>query len=288
MEIVITVYSHKGECAAACLKVLTGLIALASLTAGLSLVLPEGLGVDWVTAFYPAARLAFSRQDPYSCKLFMNPPWALVLFAPLALLPVQAGISAMAVLGFAAYAWAAVRLGARPLGLALLILSPQVMSDLTMGNINWLSVLGFVLPPQLGIFLVLLKPQVGIGIAVFWAVEALRKKRFIRTFAPFAVTVAVSLLIYPHWPLAMLQGGVYNQWNNMTLFPLSVPFGLAALYYAIRSRDARYAYPAAPALAPHVMLHSWVAVLLPLLADTRLLAVAVGASWLLVAYLTIR
>jgi hypothetical protein len=69
----------------------------------------------------------------------------------------------------------------------LFIFSPPVIFDLWAGNINAFVMLGFILPPQWGLFLVTLKPQIGGGISIYWLVDAWRKGRFkevARVFLP--------------------------------------------------------------------------------------------------------
>src|SRR5690606_20758783 len=143
--------------------------------------------IDWRTAFRPAAREMLATGNPYHVEGFFNPPWTVLPMIPLALLPERVGSAAMLVLGLAGFAYGAHRLGASPLVLGAFLLSPPVLHSLLNGNIDWLPIVGFVLPPQIGLFFVLTKPQMGSAVAVFWLVEAWREggfKEAVRVFGP--------------------------------------------------------------------------------------------------------
>lgn len=100
------------------------------------------------------------------------PYWILALLMPLALLPEPIGSALLLLINLAAFSYTAHRFGANPIGLLLFLLSPPVLLCLLNSNIDGIVVLGFVLPPQLGLFLLLLKPQVGSAAAMYWLVEA--------------------------------------------------------------------------------------------------------------------
>src|SRR5690606_38971700 len=75
-------------------------------------------------------------------------------------------------------------------------------------NIDWLPLVGFVLPPQIGLFFILIKPQMGLAVALFWLVEAWREgglREVIRVFGPVGAALALSLALYGLWPLRSSQ-----------------------------------------------------------------------------------
>lgn len=72
----------------------------------------------------------------------------------------------------AALAYVAARLGAGPITLMYLLLSPPVLHGVLNGSLNWLAALGFVLPPAVGLFFIAVKFQVGIAVTIFGFVEA--------------------------------------------------------------------------------------------------------------------
>ena len=262
---------------------LTALLALATggLVCLLSLVLPPG--IDWHETFRPAAVAVLHATSPYSVPGFLNPPWAALPFLPLALLPENVGraivfLGSGAALGFSAY-----RLGAKPLALAAFLFSPLVMHGLLNASIDWLVLLGFILPPQIGLFFVIIKPQVGFTLVLFWLVESWRKggiKETARVFWPVTLATLASFLVFGLWPLRF--GQTLSYWWNASLWPLSIPVGLALLVAAYKKRNARYAMGAAPCLSPYVLFHSWMGALVALVDSQAETVAAVLGLWALV------
>ena len=99
--------------------------------------------------------------------------------------------------GLAALAYVAARLGAKPITLLFLRLSPPVVHGVLNGNLDWLAALGFVTPSVVGLFFIAVAPRVGIVVAKFWFVEAAREGReVVRAIAPIAVALAASLAVF--------------------------------------------------------------------------------------------
>jgi hypothetical protein len=246
-----------------------------------SIFLPETLGADWRMTFRPAAWQLLSGQDPYAVDQFLIAPWSFVLFVPLGLLPENLGMAVLLIVGLVAYAYIAIRLGARPLGLVAILLSPQVMHNLINGNIDWLALLGFVLPPQIGLFFLALKPQIGFALIVYWAYRSLREKQFLRVFSPFIIVTLGSFLLFGLWPLKF---GTVQPEYNASAWPISLPFGMVLLVMALHKQKIRIAQAISPLFSPHVMFHSWATMLFALAPDTLELVTAVLVSWLFFAW----
>ncbi|MGD0006567.1 MAG: hypothetical protein ABSE06_20330 [Anaerolineaceae bacterium] len=216
------------------------------------------IGVDWKGTFRPAVFKMLSGESPNEQPAF-NPPWIFILLLPFALLPPALGTAAIFTLGLFVPTWAAVRAGAKPLVAAAFTLSPLVLGNAQNGNIDWMVLLGVTLPPQFGLFLVLAKPQIGAGIALFWLVEAWRVggvKQVTRIFGPVTVAFLLSFGLYGLWPLQSLEL-LRTASYNLTAWPYSIPFGFALLLYAIRRHSLKTATIASPLFSPYMMLHSW-------------------------------
>jgi hypothetical protein len=242
---------------------------------------------DWVLVFRPAAREILSWRSPYNIDGFYNPPWALFPLLPLALLPAPFGTLIISLTALAIYYTAARRFGASTQVMLVLLLSVPIFSDLVYVNINWLVMLGVFLPPQIGLFFVLTKPQIGVAIAIYWLIETWRDKGFMQVlhvFAPVTMAFAASLLIYGLWPLRS-SGMIDHPWN-MSLWPGSIPLGLAFLVYAIRKRDIRFALVAAPMFSPYVLATGWLFPLIALSAFSyETIATVLGLGlWLMIQY----
>jgi hypothetical protein len=247
----------------------------------MSFTLPPA--VDWRTAFRPAARELISGRSPYNVEGFFNAPWTLLPLIPLALLPESIGRAALVVISLIVFAYTARRMGARPLALLFFLLSPPVLHGLLNGNIDWLATLGFILPPQIGLFFITTKPQIGVAVGVYWLVETWRMKGWrevARVFGPVTVVLLLSLILFGPWPLRFERE--LSLWWNASLWPASIPVGLALLVAAIRKHRIEYAIGSSPCLSPYILLHSWVGALLAVVASVPETAAAVVGLWILV------
>lgn len=246
-----------------------------------SVYLPPG--IDWHQTFRPAALELLHLRNPYAVQGFLNPPWTLLPLLPLAVLPENVGRAILLLLNLGALAFAAHRLGANKLALGVFLASPIVLHGLLNASMDWMVVLGFALPPQIGLFFVVIKPQVGGAVALFWLVEAWRQggwKEALRQFWPVTVALLASFALFGLWPLRF--GQTLGYWWNASLWPLSIPVGLALLVAAFRKRSARYAMGAAPCLSPYVLFHSWVGALVALVEFPLEMVAAVAGLWVLV------
>jgi hypothetical protein len=240
----------------------------------------NGVGFEWGKIYRPATLELISARSPYSFGLLLTPPWLLIPLIPLALLPEKLGSALLCSIGLAAFSTLGIKMGAKPITLAFIILSYPVSLCLYRGQIDWLPLLGFLLPPQYGLFLVTAKPQLGVAIAIFWLVEAWRKgglRQAVKVFAPVCLAYLLSFVIYGFWPLE-------NSFNiqdplQVSLWPYSIPIGLAFLFLAIRSRKANLSMAASPFLSPYVQAYSWSGALFGLLPYQAVTIVAVIGVW---------
>ena len=261
------------------LAVVVGLILVSFLAA--PFVPPA---VDWSRFFRPAVLTLLSGGSPYGGIYVIHAPWGLLMLTPFALLPEAVGRVMLIFCALAAYAFIAHRLGAKPLAIIFLLISPTVMHLLLNGNLDWLASFGFILPPQIGLFFISIKPQIGIAVAPFWLFEAWRQggwKQVLKTFAPFTIVLLLSFAIYGLWPLA--AAGYPDVWFNASLWPLSIPVGLALFVTAVRKRRIEYAMAASPCLSPYALFYSWTGVLLAVIASVPETIAAVIGLWILVA-----
>jgi len=248
-----------------------------------SVYLPSG--VDWHLTFRPASLAVLSGQSPYSVEIFGLPPWGLIPFVPLALLPENVGRGVIFVMSLAGFGFAAHRLGARPIALAAFLISPPVVHCLLNANVDWLPILGFILPPQIGLFFVSVKPQVGFGVAGFWLVEAWRTggwRQVARVFWPITLALLASFVVFGFWPLRSMFVFTSSQGWNASLWPASLPVGLTLLVAALRRRQVKYAMAAAPCLSPYVLFHAWSGALVALADSPVEMSAAVIGLWALI------
>lgn len=260
-------------------------LLLVVFTAILTIASPGG--ADYEASFYPAAREVFALRNPYNIHSFLTPPWTLIPVLPLALLPYNLGRALFAIINLIALGWVLYRLKAKPIAAVAYLLSPPVLQCLLNANIEWMPLIGLTLPPRYGLFFVLAKPQTGWVVALFWLVEAWRDggfKQVVTTFAPLTLVTLASFLFFGFWPLEFLSAGD-STWQatwNASLFPLTIPVGLALIVYALRARQVNAAFAAGPCLSPYLMMHGWGNVLVSLFQRNAEMVAAVVGWWAIV------
>jgi hypothetical protein len=157
------------------------------------------------------------------------------------------------------------------------------MHGILNGNIDWLAVLGFALPPWLGLFFLIIKPQVGLAAIFFLLISTWRERGFMKmatTFTPFGIAVILSVAVFGPWFLSITKE--INLAGNSSLWPFSIPIGLTFLVASIRKNEIRYSLAASPFLSPYVIMHSWVGVFLALAPLPYETAAAVLGMWIVV------
>lgn len=240
----------------------------------------ESFGGDWKEYFGPTTQTFLRLQNPYGVGV-SNPPWVFLILAPAALLPIPIGTSVMFAVGFFGYAFAAYKFGAKPWQVVLFMLTPSVLLNTFLDNIDWLVALGFIMPAQWGLFFVLLKPQLGIAVAIFWAVEAYRTagwRNVLRVFAPVTVAFVISYLIYgPFWNSANQL--IAATWNT-SLWPSGIAIGLGLLASAIRTRSLGNAISASPFLAVYLSPMGWAIALFGMLRNPWVFVACWLGVWL--------
>ena len=136
-----------------------------------------GWGVDWKNLLRQASIDTIKGHNPYTGPLRLLPPWAYLIVSPFTALSPELGEAVFFVLTYMVYAIVLYRLKAKPLAILAFLSNYFIFMNAKNGNLDFLVALGFIVPPQVGLFLVLIKPQIGFGIAIFWLIEAWRKGR---------------------------------------------------------------------------------------------------------------
>lgn len=240
----------------------------------------SGFSIDWKVNIREASLRLISGKTPYFSEINLLPPWAYLILAPIALLPPALGAAVMFVLTYLVYILILVRLKAKPIVIIGFILCRFVLANAFLGNVDFLAALGFILPAPAGLFFVLMKPQLGIGIAIYWLVEAWRKGRIpqvARVFAPVTIAYLLSFALYGFWPARFL--GMRTAAGNPSIWPYGIPVGIYLIYKAIKERKALYAMGASPFLAPYVNITSYAIALLPFIENEALFLIAIALTW---------
>lgn len=205
---------------------------------------------------------------PLCRSILCGSPWALIPLIPLAVLPEPVGRIAIFWLTIGSFAFLAKKNGAGLLTVIALLVSYPVVYGLIYAQIDWLAMLGILLPPWLGVILLMAKPQIGIGVALFLAYEAWVDggiRKLVSVFLPLACITAVCFLLFGSDLLT--KSSQLLTATNTSLWPRSLPIGLVILVAAIRRRKKFVALTASPFLSPYLSVHSWASTIVGLSDD---------------------
>ncbi len=222
-------------------------------------LMPFDVGFDWEFYFLPATRALLSGQSPYQVPGFFYPPWLLLPMIPLSLLPIKAAwfilaLGAVGTIGLMCY-----RYHLNPWYFLCILLSYSFFICAYFGQIDWLVGLGIFLPPPVGMFFVMVKPQVGIGIAIYWIIRGYQEGGIKRVFwiaGPIGLAFGLSFLIYGVYLLG--GSGLIKGSQNVSFWPYSLPVGFYLLYRAIKDKNLRLSFIVGPLLSPYQAVQSWI------------------------------
>lgn len=240
------------------------------------------VGIDWKETFYPAANAVLRGDSPYTVPTFRNAPWTILFLLPFALFSETTGGVLFFLASLGIYAWVAYRLQASRLALTVFLLSPPVVYGMRMLNVDIFVLIGFTLPAQLGLFFVIIKPQMGIVMIPFWFIQAYKEggiRQVTTTFAPVTVITVLTFLFFGNW-LSGRQSDLLDSFWNASLWPWAVPIGIVLSALSIRDMRKDFAMAASPFLSPYLAYHSWVSVLTGLIRYDFEFIIAVLSMWL--------
>jgi hypothetical protein len=243
-------------------------------------------GGDWMN-FLPAIQIFLHGGNPYLVgKEFYGvyePFWTYILLAPFALLPFWTGRILLFFVSIVAFTVSAVKMGASRLQLVLFLCSASVFGCLYSGNIDFLVTMGIWMPPTIGLFFVMMKPQIGVCIAIYWMYNAWKEGgvlKVAKVFTPITAAYLLSFFLYGFWPKHLLNMS-NNPWN-FGLFPYLVPVGIFLLYKALQLQDIRLAGISTPMISPYVTRYNFSIVLLSLFNRPALFIATWAVLWLTV------
>jgi hypothetical protein len=263
------------------------LIFLSILFLSLFLVLASfDPGGDWSAVLQPSTRSFLSGHNPYDEPRFLSPPWAFLVLIPTVLLPPQQGSALFAIIGATGYLLAIYRLKAKPLALIFLIATPGFLAALFNPNFDWAVALGYTLPPQIGLFFVLSKPQISAPLVVFWLIESWRSggfRKVVWVFSPVAFAYGISFLLFGPWILH-IGTAISSLSNTANVWPWGLLAGSVLAVVAFHQRKANFALIAGPFFSPYLAPYSWLPAaigLLPGTLETIAVCLAFWVAWLI-------
>jgi hypothetical protein len=215
--------------------------------------------VDWKSAFRPACLEVLSGKSPCNIKAFYNHPWTLLPLLPIALLSPALGSAVMYILNLFTYLFVAMKLKTNVWLIILFMFFSGMLGNSNVGNIDGIAALGFILPPQIGLFFISSKPQIGVAVAIFWLIESWRGggvQKTLNVFLPVVIAGMISFLMFGFWISNGLNGTTNNPWNA-SFGAKGVPIGAILLARALWKSEIKFAIIASPFLAPYLTTHSW-------------------------------
>ena len=159
------------------------------------------------------------------------------------------------------------------------MLSPYVFYALWHGNVDSLVLMGATLSPAWGIWLLLLKPQLSIGLSLVWFYRSYQKgwKTPLYNFGP-ASAVYLGCWILGIHPTTT---PIHEPWN-IQAWPWGIFPGLVLVWLAIKNKNNKLAIAASPFTSPYVGLQTWVGTLLPATGKLYLLIFGTVLGWIFV------
>lgn len=260
---------------------IAGVVLTAALFFGVSTIWPI-VGIDWKETFYPVAKAVLEGQSPYTIPTFRNVPWTVLPLIPFALFSETVGGILFFLATYVGYGWVAYKLKASSMALIAFLVSPPVFYGMRMLNVDILVLIGCVLPAPIGLFLVIIKPQMGLAMVIFWFVEAWRNggiREVVKTFAPVTIAVLLSFLLFGNWQVGR-QSDLPGSFWNASLWPWAIPIGLVLLMISLRDRNKEPAIAASPFLSPYLAYHSWASAILGLIRRDFEFVIVVIGMWL--------
>jgi hypothetical protein len=244
------------------------------------------MGVDFNETYLPAARALAAGQNPYTVvPSFFNPVWTLLPFIPLSYFPSRLAVIVFFFITIAIFLFVGFRLRAKPVAFTAFLLSPAILISLRQLNIDSFVMLGFLMPAQIGLFFVLAKPQLGLGMIIYWLVDAWQSggvRKVVFTFTPVTGALAATFILYGNWIGAAGAANLMTTNWNYSLWPWGVLLGLALLAAAFGLKKKYLAASAGPLFSPYVGLYSWPVALVGLFDNDLLMVGAVLTLWIMV------
>src|SRR5512135_1813354 len=157
---------------------------------------------DWSGDYYASGRGIFQGHSPYDQAMFRNPPWAVLILVPFVVFPFSVARGLVLVVSVVSLIYIGWRLRAPKLAFIAMLLSPTAVGAMLAANLDAFVIPGIFLPAAWGLLVLMIKPQVSAGLAIYYVVESWRDCKWLgvlRTFAPLAIASALGALLFPIW-----------------------------------------------------------------------------------------
>lgn len=180
-----------------------------------------------------------SLEDPYATQGFVHPIWIVVLIYPFRWLPLELSTLVQALIYYIALSLVILKYGGGRREILITLFSYPCLDAVLQMNVDWLVVVGMLLPAWLSGPFVLAKPQIGAGYYI---------GKPIRDWFKMGVLMAIigvgSVLIWGWWTQTILDlvgefsiGRFFNVAPSNYLGVISMLIGLVLAVWAFRRKD---------------------------------------------------
>lgn len=198
-------------------------------------------------------------QTPFAVAGFVNPPWLAVVMIPFATLPLPVAVLAQVAIYFGAITCLVYVLGGNWQAVAIALTSFVALDSTMETGIDWIVIVGLLLPMGWNAPFVFIKPQTALG---YFAGVPLRN--WLRLILGAAITGILSLVMWGWWLPAILENiRLYTVSATVNLAPMayltpfvSLPLGVFLLWQAYRRRDPLIGVLAWLFIVPYIALYS--------------------------------
>lgn len=227
-------------------------------------------GSDWITFYRVAHRIfkpeLFLSHQSLNVRNYYNPPWYVVAFLPVLMMPFRLGRAVGMALTIVAGLAILNRWNPKP-GLikpVLLLLSPPMIYNFLHGQLDLLAMAGIFLPAEWWVVVATSKPQTVIGLMF-----GIRPSKWLRAALITLGVVAASFLLFGNWVDILINKPYQQTWETINLWhglwPFQVPAGVTLLLLGIQRQDERLLVASSPFLAPYAstgnLIGVWLAAL---------------------------
>lgn len=236
---------------------------------------------DWLGTFYPAT-LALLNGASLDQLGFFNPTYALAPLIPFALLGQDMSIVYVLV-SILAFILIGLRLSSHWQSVLLILLSPFVFASILFGNVEWLVLLGLIMPKPIGIVFLLIKPQMTILLVLYWMYQAYSQRQLTKLVAPTIFALGFSFLLEPSYITRMLSYSILHvPFANISLFPYGLVISIVLLFIAWRQHKGDSLLSASAFAMPYYTLSAWSIVAFQFVKNKRLALLSLGLQWFIV------
>lgn len=211
-------------------------------------------GVDYTHFFRPALQA----QYPYDVAGFYNPFWIFPILKIFELFG-DHRLAVWVTLNLCSFTYVCVRMKMPLWSILPYLVFSGAMIGIYVGNVEGIVALGMILPAPIGIVVLMLKPQIGTALTVYYVLSAYVHhgwKRAALLLVPVLILFSVSFILYGNWFVKPLEV-VDRTYNTIFFFPLGVPVGIALILAGVARKNIGYALMAIPFVSPYMIFHTW-------------------------------